>query len=389
MDQKEPKKFNWWLPLGIVILLVVLVGGLSWWNQRAWKAQGPIKVGFVGPLTGSSSLWGTGAKNMTDLAAEEINQNGGIKGRDLKITYEDGKCTAADAVTASQKLINDGVKFILGGQCSPETVAMAPTSKNNSFFMLAGVTSSDDAVASSTSAFRTSPPTIDFAKQLAPLAIAKYKNVATLTEQAAFSTSYTKDFIDQFKSAGGTITDSENYTTDQTDFRTNLLKIKATNPDAIFISPQNPATAVNVLKQMQELGIKTPVFGNSVLVTKTVYEQSGKPQSFVGAFSIVPYTDTKSAKATELASKYKAKFGTDVPYNFFYVGAAYDATYMLAEGLKNCGNNDVKCVSDYMKKINYPGVTADYTFKSNGDSNFNSWATITIGDDGEGIVKPL
>lgn len=388
-DQIENQKSKWLLPVSIVVVLLLVVFGLSSWQKQNYSAKGPIRVGFVGPLTGGPSLWGVGAKNMTDLAVEDINSKGGIKGRQLEVSYEDGKCTPQEATTVTQKLTNDGIMFILGGQCSPETAAMVPLSKDNKFFMLAGVTSSDDAVAGSDSAFRTSPPTIDFTEKLAPITIEKYTNVATITEQAAFSSSYTKDFITSFNKLGGVITDSEEYKPDQTDFKTELLKIKATQPEALFISPQSPTTAINIIKQMKELNINLPILGNSILVTKSVYEQSGKTQNFVDAFSVVPYTDTTKPEAIELSAKYKSRFNSDVPYNYFYVSAAYDATHMLADGLKKCGDEDVECVSNYIRNIDYKGISSDYTFKDNGDSNFDSWATISIGSDGQEVITPL
>ena len=378
-----------WIAVAVIVAAALVVWGVfATRTPEAPSADNPIKVGFVGPLSGGPALWGEGARNMVELATKEINQDGGIDGRELQVTYEDGKCTPADAVSAFQKLQRDGVDFVIGGHCSPETAGIVPLTKNGEAFIIAGITSSNEAVSDSEYAYRTSPPTRDFTDKLAGFAIDKYKTVAALTEQAAFATSYTEDFVKSYEAVGGSIAVNEAYQPEQTDFRTELLKVKDAAPDALFVSPQSPTTAVNIVKQMQELEINLPVFANSIAITPTVFEQAGNPEALTGAFSIIPYTDPTGRKAAELTEKYKADFGTDVPYNYFYVSAAYDATHMLARALGSAGQ-DVAGVRDEFKKMNYKGVSLDYTFKDNGDANFDSWAVISLTADGTTSVEPL
>jgi len=379
-----------WLSWAVVVIIVI-VGG--WWvlGSRTATAPetGPISIGFVGPLSGGQAVWGEGARNMMQLAIDEINTAGGIDGRQINATYQDGKGNPKDALSAVQTLTQSGVKIVLGGHSSPETSGMVPASKDGSFFMIAGVTSSDNAVADSSYAFRTSPPAVDFATQLVAVAKPKFTKIAVLTETAAFSKSYSDDFIKLFTAAGGTVLAQETYQPEVTDFRSTLLKIKAAKPDALFISPQNPTAASNIAKQMKELGLTMPVFGNSILVTKAVYANSDNSSALVNAFSIVPYVDQSSDKAQALIEKYKARFGSAIPYSFFYVSATYDAVYMVKEAIQSCGNTDPKCVADYFRKIQYNGVTADYSFKQNGDSSFNTYALITLDKSGKEVVTPI
>ena len=81
-----------------------------------------------------------------------------------------------------------------------------------------------------------------------------------------------------------------------------------------------------------------------------------------------------------LQSKYKEKFGESIPYNLYYVSAAYDATNMLADALEKCGE-DVECVQEYFSSINqYKGVAGIFTFKDNGDPVFDSWKEMRVVD---------
>ncbi|MEI7480283.1 MAG: ABC transporter substrate-binding protein, partial [bacterium] len=116
-----------WL-VGIIVILVVLVVYLS--IPKVDKSD--IKIGFVAPLTGDVASIGQGMKTAAELAVSEINNNGGINGRLIKLITEDGKCDGKEAVTVVNKLIKmDNVTAIVGGACASETVASAPVAEAN------------------------------------------------------------------------------------------------------------------------------------------------------------------------------------------------------------------------------------------------------------------
>ncbi|MDI6721211.1 MAG: ABC transporter substrate-binding protein, partial [Candidatus Aenigmarchaeota archaeon] len=142
----------------IAVIIIIAFSVLFLWQNAA--KGGEIKIGFIGPLTGGSPVqWGQGSLNMIQMAADEINVQGGIKDKKIIIVPEDGKCQSNDAIAAARKLIDvDGVKFILGGHCSVETSAIAPILEENRIFGLAGVSTADGIVSKYSYAFRTSPP---------------------------------------------------------------------------------------------------------------------------------------------------------------------------------------------------------------------------------------
>jgi branched-chain amino acid transport system substrate-binding protein len=361
-------------------LLLILAGCIETPREEI------IKIGVIAPLSGGPALWGQGSLNMINLAVEEINWQGGVNGKKLTIIPEDGKCQPQSAVTAAQKLIRvDNIKFILGGHCSPETVAIVPIIDEARVFLLAGVTSSDEAVSGSKYAFRTSPATIEQARIISNRAYDKYgyKKIALITEEAAYSKSFSEDIKNTFP---GTVLEELNYPPEETDFRSGLLKIKEKKPDAIWISPQDPNEAVLVLKQMKELGmLNTPLFGNTILVSTEVYEQSGGllPET---AFTVTLFADPNTAKSLELQQKYKEKYGEDIPYNLYYISAAYDATYLLKNALELCGE-DADCVQRYFENLEgYEGAAGNFTFKDNGDPVFDSWKEMRI-ENGKAVLS--
>jgi branched-chain amino acid transport system substrate-binding protein len=371
----KQNKITLGLALVGIVLALLIVG--VYMNGFAIQ-EGEIKIGVIAPLTGGPSLWGQGSLNMIKIATEEINANGGINGKEIRLVVEDGKCNAQQAVSSVNKLINvDGVEFVIGGHCSPETAAIVPIVDDKKVFLIAGVTSSDEAVSGSKYAFRTSPATLEQAKILSETAYNKYeyRKIALITEEAAYAKSFSKDIKKTFD---GKIGYELNYVPGEKDFRAGLIQIKNENPDAIWISPQDPNEAVMILQQMKELDmLDIPLFGNTIFVSGNVYQKSGGllPEN---AFTITLFADPNTLESKELQAKYKVRYGKDVPYNLYYVSAAYDATYMLKKSLELCGEN-VECVQkNFDNLVNYVGVAGKFTFKENGDPVFDSWKEMKI-----------
>lgn len=352
------------------------------------RAPKKITIGYVGPLTGPSAMWGEGSRNMVKLAVKEINAAGSINGKQIEVDYQDAKCSAPDAISALQNLKSRGAKFVVGGHCSPETVAMAPLTKDGSVFMLAGITSADGAVAVSDYAFRTSPDTADVTSQLVPYIATKYKKIATITELAPYPKSFTNDFEATAKKAGIAIVAHEEFNPGTTEFRVAIARLKASGAEAILVSPQNPAAGSEIAKEMQELGVTQPLIGNAIFVSAGVFEKAGKPAVMAGAFTALPFTDPNGDKQRTLQEAYKKEFGGAVPYNLYYVGSSYDEVYMLVEALKKCGENTT-CVSDTFKTMDYTGAVGAYKFKESGDMQGFSWSIAKLNADGTIAVELL
>jgi branched-chain amino acid transport system substrate-binding protein len=121
---------------------------------------------------------------------DEINKAGGIDGKRLQIIFEDGKCTSKDALSAANKLIQvDKVKVILGGHCTPESVAIAPVAEKNKIVMLAGITSTPLLSSAGEYVFRTTSVSTVQSTILAEIAVNKLggKKFAVIYEQSDFA----------------------------------------------------------------------------------------------------------------------------------------------------------------------------------------------------------
>ena len=246
--------------VAVLIGILVIIGIVSYAGSSSnTSAEGFIKVGFIAPLTGDAAVYGEPARNVTQLAINEINANGGINGRQLQLIAEDGKCNGESAASAAQKLVNvDKVQFIIGGFCSGESLAAEPITTAANVFLFSSGSSSPDLTGKSPLFARDFPSDATQGKVLADLSAndKKWKKVAVIQEQTDYAVGLDKSFNDNFSSLGGATVKQE-FSTGTTDFRSLLTQLKSQNPDALLIDVQTPANAQIIFKQMADLKWKT------------------------------------------------------------------------------------------------------------------------------------
>ncbi|MEN9405658.1 MAG: hypothetical protein RLY47_617 [Candidatus Parcubacteria bacterium] len=352
--------------LGIIVLALIVWVGMSM-SDTAPTETGPIKVGFIAPLTGDAAVYGEPIRNVTKIAVDEINAAGGIDGRMLEVIYEDGKCNGSDAVSAAQKLINiDGVKIIIGGFCSSESLAVEPITTAAGVFLISAGSSSPDLTGISDFFARTCPSDTAQGEALADIARndKKWAKVAVIQEQTDYAMGLYNSFNKSFTALGGT-TIREELPSTQTDFRTPLTKLKSENPDALFLSVQTVAMGQKIIQQLQDLGWDVPLFiSDSVLGdTETIAKNAVQLEGVIGVeFSVDPTNE----KFKKLIAKYQELYGTEMPYQS-YGQTEYDVVYLIADAITSVGY-DADKVSDWVLGIKgWNGASGSVTIGENGD----------------------
>ena len=338
-------------------------------NQEDTQPQetGPITIGWIGPLTGEATIYGNPVKNATELAVEEINQDGGIDGRQVEVMYEDGKCNGKDATAAIQKLVNvEKVDYILGGVCSGEVLAMAPITEAAKKIILSPTATNPDISQAGDFIFRNIPA--DDASGAA-IAEAVYNDrnykLVVVSEQTDFAEALHRVIVKHYTNAGGEILLEEKYAPGTKDFRGIVTKAKAAGADAIVINPQTTASGGPFIKQLRELGVELPVYTNSPMVDASLFEIAGEAAEGTVAID-VPGLSEENEKATTFVKNYEERFNEEVPFSF-YAASAYDGPYLLKEAIESNGPS-AEQVRDYFYSLtNYQGAIGNYGFDENGD----------------------
>ncbi len=342
--------------LGVIIIIFVAV-----LISRPGVSTGNIRIAFIGPLTGDGAAWGEIEKNTIQLAVDEVNSAGGIKGRLIEVTYEDGKCDGANALSAAKKLVEvDHIKILLVS-CSQEIVPIGPYAESQHVIALTSYASASNITNLGKYIFRNSYTNRDMAKSMTTVAIEKGKSAAIISEQSAFATDLRDIFISDFEKAGGKILASENYDQGGRDFRTQATKIVSLNPSVVVINPNGPDSGIAAMKQLRQLGYKGPFvgnfFGGSLSVQKTSEAQ--------GMIYVSDPVFSESPLKQKVFSAYEQKYGMapDLPWP---VGARYDAIKILAQAFESVGD-DSTAVMNYLHHMptDYTGILGTYRFNEN------------------------
>ncbi|MDD5148345.1 MAG: ABC transporter substrate-binding protein [Candidatus ainarchaeum sp.] len=345
--------------IGIIALAIAFSG-----CAQQQGTQGEIKIGFIGPITGPMAKYG--AFEAVQLAVEEINSNGGINGVPVKMIFEDAKCDAKEAVNSMNKLINvDGVKVILGGHCSPESLAIAPIAEQNKVVMLASITTTPSLSKSGEYVFRTSPVgTQQVPLMTGLLAKLKAKKLAIVFEQTDYAAPIAEKLKNDFTASGGKVVSYDSYTPGTTDFRTILSKIMGLNPDVVFLSPQNPDAGFMLVKQMKELGMAQQILGNDVMGNVAAFIKN--PELHEGIIFPSPSFNPNNPKSKEFMDKYRARYGSEISYGF-WTSESYDAVYIIADAIKQKGL-DVEGIRQYLYNLkDFEGASGKLAIDANGD----------------------
>lgn len=351
-----------------LVVLVLIVGGFVLYGSKGEDkaAKEPIKIGVMVPLTGDGAVYGEGGRNVYQLAVEEINAAGGINGQQIELVIEDSKCNGKDATSAIQKLVNvDKVKIVLGGFCSSESIAATPVAAGAKVALFSPGSSSPDLTGISPYFFRNYPSDASQGKVLAEAANAKgWKKIALLQEQTDYALGVYKSFSSTFESLGGTVAKEET-TTANTDFRSQLTKLKGTKPDALFIDTQTPAMSERIFKQLQDLKWKVAIIINDATAGDTTTVMAYK-DLLEGALTAEFSTDPNNARFAKLVADYKTKYNADLPYQA-YGQTEYDAVYMIKAGIEAVGYDGEKFAAWARTVKDWEGASGKVTIGADGD----------------------
>jgi len=320
-------------------LVLILATPYSW-------AQETLKVGIILPLTGEKAKFGEIEKKSFEMAQEEINAAGGVKGKKLELAFEDDTGRPDVARAAAEKLITrDKVLMLGGGYGSSETFAIAGVAQQNRMPFLVN-TGSDNKITERKwdYVFRLNPPVSDYSKGLESFLtdVVKPKTAVILYESTNFGTAGSKEFAEVCKRLGIKLVLSEGYQSGGVDFKPILVKVKQANPDVVYMISYLMDASL-LMKQCMELRIQPKLFvGGAAGFTLPEFQANcGKASERV--FSATLWYQTLPYKgAKEYYDNFGKKFGKETEYH----GAeAYAAAYVIADALsraKSMGPDDIR-----------------------------------------------
>lgn len=323
--------------------------------------EGEIVIGEYGSLTGAEATFGQSTHNGIMLAMDEINGAGGVNGRKIRVITEDDQSKAEEAANAVTKLISqNNVVAVLGEVASSNSLAAAPICQANKRPMITPSSTNEKVTKVGDYIFR-----MCFIDPYQGEAMANYlvknlkmKSAALLIDvKSDYSTGLAANFQKTFVANGGKIVGSQSYAKGDSDFRSQLTSLKASNPDVIFV-PGYYNDIGQIAIQARDLGMKQPLAGGDGWESPKLIEIGGK--ALEGSFYSNHYhVDDPTPAVREFVQKYEERFGAK-PDSLAALG--YDSAKVLADAIKRAGTTDGAKLRDAIAATkNYAGVTGNIT----------------------------
>lgn len=330
------------------------------------QAAEPIRIGYIGPLTGDIAAIGFDTVSGVKMAVEEVNAAGGIDGRQVSLIAEDGRCNGSDAASAAQKLVNvDKVVGIIGGQCSSETLAAAPIVEAAKVVMVSPVSSSPDVTHAGTYTLRVYPSD----KEKGP-AIARYFAQEDFTRIAMISenTDFCLGIHDAVKNAlaeGTSLVFDETVEPGTKDYRSLFTRLKKINFDVFLANGQSETTVATMAQQMRELGLTQPIVGTDTADSMRLIELAGEAVEGLRALS-VPSLTPSDPRGGPFLQAFEAKYG-EPQFGPFFAALSYEAARLLLETISAVGTDGTAIRDALLKHSGFDSIVGTLTFDENGD----------------------
>ena len=350
-----------------IVIAIIIIGGIWYSTTKKSAEEETIKIGIIQTLTGNSAQYGQWALEGIKMATDEVNDAGGIDGKNLELVVEDDTGDNAKAVAAAEKLISiDGVKLIIGPTLSSTCMTVAPIAEKNRVLMFVTVAGTSDLKEAGDYIFRNRDSAEINGKTMAEFAYDELglRKIALAYVNAPNGITYTKAFREHFLELGGTITNDETYEKDTTDFRTILAKISKKEPEAIYVSAWITETAF-LVKQIKEQGLEFKFLTTLAAETPKLFEIAGDAAE--GIYLTSPAFDPESEDPViaEYLANYKELYGQD---SNVFAGNSYDAVKILAQAIQELGY-DADAIRDYLYTLeDYPGVSGTSSFDEYGEA---------------------
>ena len=358
----------------LVAMVIVLAMTLA--MSTVAMAEGAIKVGLIGPITGPAANYGLSVEHGADLAAKEINEAEGAEYFELR--YEDDEHDPEKSVNAYNTLWDWGAQMIVGSVTTTPCIAVATEAYNDRMFLLTPSASSTEVTEGKDNVFQicfTDPSQGKLSAECISEKALGTKIAVIYNNADAYSTGIYQTFEAEAQALGLEIVSVTTFTDDTTDFSVQVTSAKEAGADLVFL-PMYYTPASMILKTADSMGYKPVFFGVDGM--DGILNIEGFDTSLAeGVMVLTPFAgDSANELAKTFIANYEAAYGA-TPDQF--AADAYDAMYTLYAATKAAGVTADTSTEDACEmlvaamkdlKINgVTGMTGEMTWNENGEVN--------------------
>ncbi|WP_407355781.1 ABC transporter substrate-binding protein [Methanolobus sp. WCC5] len=335
----------------LVALAILFAAGCADTETPEETEEEMIVVGIMGPYTGGAAVYGNAAKDGAMLAFEEADLP------NVRIVTEDTKSETREAATAMNKMVSvDNVQAVIGDLISAATLAAAPIAEQNQVVMISPASTSTDISDAGDYIFRTIPGDdgqgIFAANTMHERGFTK---LALLYTNDQYGNGLAGIITEEFTALGGEIVADETYEAGSSDMRTQLSKIKNSNPEVIYIVSNTPDSSVALLRQITEIGIDANIYGSEGLKVASILELGSSVEGII--------ITSVSPESEEFKQKYMDAYGEEAPA---FAAQAYDAARAIIMAIEQ-GATTGEEIKNALYEMEFDGASGHIKFNEKGD----------------------
>ncbi|GAA4335074.1 ABC transporter substrate-binding protein [Pigmentiphaga soli] len=326
-----------------------------------------VKIGVAAALSGGAGQYGTAIRNGFQLAADEINAAGGTGGNTIRLVIDDEQGKKEEAINVFKKLIfQDRVLMIFGPTLSNSAQAADPIAQAAKTPVFGTSNTADGITSIGNFVFRNSVTEADVLPETISVA-ARHTGIKKVAVLYGNDDVFTKSGYDNFKKALEDlkipVTTTETFAKGDVDFKAQLTKIKATNPDAIVLSALI-AEGGPIMVQARQLGLTQPIIGGNGMNSVRIFELAKDRAD--GLWVGSPWSiESQTEENKRFVAAYRAKYNA-APDQF--AAQAYDAMYIVAQALKGVKLSgkveaDRVALQAALPAVKWKGATGDFAFR--------------------------
>ncbi len=351
---------------------------------------GSIKVGLMGPMTGSWASEGQEMKQVLDLLVEEVNAAGGVNGQKVQLIVEDDGGDPRTAALAAQRLVTQGVVGVIGTYGSSITEATQNIYNEAKVIQIANGSTAIRLTEKGLKYFFRTCPRDDEQARVAVKAIKKlgFKKVAILHDNTTYAKGLAEEAKHLLEKDGSVkIVFYDALTPGEQDYTAILTKLKGAQPDGVFFTGYYPEAGL-LLRQKKEMKWDVPFIGGDATNNPDLVKIAGVDAAAGFYFLSAPLPkDLPGKEAKIFLEKYAKKYGS--PPSSIYAVLAGDGFRVLIKAIEETKSTDPDKLADYLhnKLKDFPGLTGTISFNEKGDRVGEVYKVYKVNEKGEFILQ--
>ena len=341
-----------------------LVGALLFLSAGISYAADTIKIGIAGPKTGSVAQYGDMQFSGAKMAIEQINARGGVNGKSLEAVEYDDACDPKQAVAVANKIVNDGVKYVVGHVCSSSTQPASDIYEDEGVLM---ITSSATSPSITNRGYKMVFRTIGLDSAQGPAAGSyivervKPNIVAVLHDKQQYGEGIATAVKKTLESKGVKVAVFEGINAGDKDFSSIIAKLKQANVDFVYYGGYHPELGL-ILRQASEKGLKAKFMGPEGAGNDSI-SQIAKEAS-EGLLVTLPKSFDQDPANRQLVEAFQAK---NIDASGAFIFPSYSAVEVIAGGIIAAESEEPASVAEAIHAGTFMTPIGDLSFDSRGD----------------------